>query len=39
MGAAARKRVEENFNVLTNTRKTADLLRHVALYREERTKK
>ncbi len=31
MGAAARKRVEENFNVLTNTRKTADLLRNVAL--------
>jgi glycosyltransferase involved in cell wall biosynthesis len=31
MGAAARKRVEENFNVLTTNRRTADLLRHVAL--------
>ncbi len=31
MGAAARKRVEENFNVLTNTRKTAGLLREIAL--------
>jgi glycosyltransferase involved in cell wall biosynthesis len=30
MGAAARKRVEEHFNVLTNTRKTATLLQHVA---------
>jgi glycosyltransferase involved in cell wall biosynthesis len=30
MGAAARKRVEENFNVLTNTCKTAGLLREIA---------
>ncbi len=31
MGLAARKRVEENFNVVTNTRKTAGLLREVAM--------
>lgn len=31
MGVAARKRVEENFNVLTNTSKAAGLLRSVAL--------
>ncbi|MEO6730208.1 MAG: glycosyltransferase family 4 protein [Ferruginibacter sp.] len=31
MGAAARKRVEDHFNALTNTRKTADLLTHVAV--------
>lgn len=31
MGAAARKCVEENFNVLTNTRRTAELLQQVAL--------
>ncbi|MCW3089344.1 MAG: glycosyltransferase family 1 protein [Ferruginibacter sp.] len=31
MGAAARKRVEENFNVSINTRRTADLLYQVAL--------
>ena len=31
MGAAARTRVEEHFNVLTNTRKTADLLQKVAI--------
>jgi len=31
MGNAARERVAEHFNVLTNTRQTADLLQHVAL--------
>ncbi len=31
MGLAARKRVEENFNVLTNSRKTATLLRDIAV--------
>ncbi len=31
MGMAARKRVEENFNVLTNTRKTAALLQKLSL--------
>jgi glycosyltransferase involved in cell wall biosynthesis len=31
MGAAARQRVEEHFNVLTNTRRTADLLQKLAI--------
>ena len=31
MGAAARKRVEEHFNVAVNTRQTAELLKQVAL--------
>jgi hypothetical protein len=30
MGVAARKRVEENFNVVANARKTAGLLKRVA---------
>lgn len=34
MGIAARDRVEEHFNVLTNTRQTSDLLRQVALSRD-----
>ena len=38
MGAAARKRIEENFNVLTNTRRTAGLLQHVALSSENEQK-
>ena len=31
MGQAARKRVEENFDVLTNTYKTAELLKEISL--------
>ena len=38
MCAAARKRVEENFNVLTTTCKTADLLQQVVLLSEHELK-
>ena len=38
MGTAARKRVEENFNVATNTRRTAELLRRVAMSAENEQK-